>query len=351
MNNLEHQATEKLRELFGQVASIKLDDIKSEFIFGSPDIHFVVHLRAFGRSRTLVCEMMVNGQPRHVRNALFQLRDYVTKNEDNLVPILIAPYLSSDSQALCREHDVGFFDLHGNAFITFDGIYIERLVSGAPPAEKRKLRSLFAPRATQVLLVMLRDPERAWRVSDLAEVSDVSLGHASNVRLALLDREWALADSDGISLVKPGKLLDAWRDAYKMPAEKKLRYYTPLHGGAFEKAARRTLRLEADKAHAVLASYSAANWLAPYGRMSTSFFYADDIGLEQLKDELQLTSATKGENVVVAFPKEKWLLTDTVEPVPGLICTSPIRTYLDLAAAGERGNEAAEHLRRTILKW
>jgi hypothetical protein len=44
-------------------------------------------------------------------------------------------------------------------------------------------------------------------------------------------------------------------------------------------------------------------------------------------------------------------LHDTVEPAPGVICTSPIQTYLDLAAAGERGREAADHLRREKLTW
>ena len=351
MNSLEHQAAEKLRQLLGQVPSIKLEDTQPEAFSDDRGPDFQVRLRAFGRSRTLICELIANGQPRHVRNALFQLCDHVPNNESNLVPILVAPYLSSDSQGLCRERGVGFIDLQGNAFIAFDSVYIERLVAGAPPAERRKLKSLFAPKAAQILLVMLRDPKRAWRVAELAGASDVSLGHASNVRAALLDREWAVTNSDGTSLTKPNALLDAWRDDYEAPAGNKLRYYTPLHGLAFEEAARKALRLGADKAHAALASYSAANWLAPYARTGTSFFYADDIGLEKLKGELQLSSASKGENVVISFPKEKWLLSDTVEPVPGIICTNPVRTYLDLAAAGERGREAAEHLRRATMKW
>ena len=351
MNSLELQAAEKLKQLLGQVPSIKLDDMQPEEFSGDCGPDFQVHLRVAGRPRTLVCELSANGQPRHVRYGLFQLHDYVANNGGNLVPIFAAPYLSTDSQALCREHEVGFFDLYGNAFISFDDIYIERLVASAPPAEKRKLKSLFAPKATQVLLVMLRDPERAWRVAELAEASDISLGHASNVRVALLNRGWTSSNLGGISLAKPGAILDTWRDNYEAPEGEKLRYYTPLHGRAFEEAVRSALRLEADKVHAVLASYSAANWLAPYARTGISFFYADDIGLEKLKDELRLTLTSIGENVVIALPKEKWLLSDTVEPASGIICTSPVRTYLDLAAAGERGREAAEHLRREALKW
>jgi hypothetical protein len=34
-----------------------------------------------------------------------------------------------------------------------------------------------------------------------------------------------------------------------------------------------------------------------------------------------------------------------------VVCTSPVQTYLDLAAAGERGQEAADHLRQERLQW
>jgi hypothetical protein len=54
---------------------------------------------------------------------------------------------------------------------------------------------------------------------------------------------------------------------------------------------------------------------------------------------------------VATLLKDHGLFRNTVEPVPGAICTSPVQTCLDLAAAGERGREAAEHLRRERLRW
>jgi hypothetical protein len=81
------------------------------------------------------------------------------------------------------------------------------------------------------------------------------------------------------------------------------------------------------------------------------YFYADNAGFEQLKVQLKLSSPSKGENVVITVLKDDGLFLDTVEPAPGVVCTSPVQTYLDLAAAGERGREAAEHLRQERLKW
>ena len=198
---------------------------------------------------------------------------------------------------------------------------------------------------------MLRDPQKAWRVADLAGTADVSLGHVSNVRAALLDREWAAVGPDGLFLIRPDALLDTWRDAYDPPAGERLGFYTTLHGIAFEEAARKAFGTSGQDGSAMFASFSAAQWLAPYTRTGSQFFYADDAGLDKLHDALKLLPAWKGENVFVTLPRDPGLFRDSVEPAPGIICTSPVQTYLDLNAAGERGREAADHLRQEMLKW
>ena len=192
---------------------------------------------------------------------------------------------------------------------------------------------------------------RAWRVAELSEAAGVSLGHASNVRSSLLGREWAQLSHDGIFLSDPHALLDAWREAYQPPAGERRSFYTTLHGASFENAVRNLQPGAGGLGLATLASFSAAHWLAPYGRTGTQYFYADEAGLDRLRSALKLSPATKGENVVVTVLDDLGLFRDTVEPVPGLVCTSPVQTYLDLSDAGERGREAADHLRRERLKW
>ena len=88
-----------------------------------------------------------------------------------------------------------------------------------------------------------------------------------------------------------------------------------------------------------------------YGRTGTHYFLADEAGLQKLQAALKLAPASKGENVAITVPKDLGLLADTIEPAPGAVCTSPIQTYLDLSIAGERGAEAAEHLRQERLSW
>jgi hypothetical protein len=198
---------------------------------------------------------------------------------------------------------------------------------------------------------MLREPGRAWRVTELSEISGVSLGHVSNVRTGLIDREWARASDDGLVLSEPDALLDAWRGSYTAPLGERLRFYTPLHGSALEDAARSALRANNGPGRAAFASFSAAQWLSPYARTGSHYFFADDVGLRKLQAALKLTPSSKGENVVVTVPKDLGVLADTVELAPGAVCTSPVQTYLDLSIAGERGAEAAAHLRQERLSW
>lgn len=351
VKELERRAAGALEALIAQVPAVKLEGIEVEQSHADHPIDILAHLRVYDSSHLLVCEVKSSGQPRHVRMALLQLRNYVAHLGTDATPVLIAPYLSPQAQALCREQGVGFLDLQGNARLVFDAVFIERLVSGKPRAEHRQLKSLFKPKSAQVLRVMLRDPNRPWRVAELAAESNVSLGHVSNVRTGLLDREWAQISDKGLFISQPAALLNAWRDEYEAPAGKRMAFYTTLHGGALEDAARQILRAGPAKGHAVFASFSAAHWLAPYGRTGIQYFYADHAGLEDLRNALKLSMSPKGENVIVAIPDDPGLFLDTVEPVRGAVCTSPVQTYLDLTREGERGQEAAEHLRQEKLKW
>ena len=348
---LHDLAEQALRKLLEQVHAIELKHIEHEPEGDGRGADLVAHVEAQGRSHALVCEVKSSGQPRHVRMGLLELRDYLGRHAPDATPVLIAPYLSPQAQALCREQGAGFLDLEGNTRLQFGSVFIERQVAGRPAADRRQLKSLFTPKSAQVQRVLLRNPGRPWRVTELADAAHVSLGHVSNVRAGLIDREWAKVADGGLVLSAPDALLDGWRDAYEPPAGKRLGFYTTLHGSALDDVARQTLGAPGTAGHAAFASFSAAQWLAPYGRTGAQYFYADEIGAERLQTELKLSAATKGENVVVTVLKDPGLLRDTVEPAPGAICTSLVQTYLDLCAAGERGREAAEHLRREKLAW
>ncbi len=345
------RAGEVLHRLLERVPILRIESIEPEAVSGEWEADLIARLLVDRRRYLLVCDYKTSGQPRYARSALRALQSCIGHRAPEATPVFIAPYISPAVRQLCEENGVGYLDLEGNARIAFGGVFIERLVADRPAAERRELKSLFRPKSAQVLRAILREPGRAWRVTELSEISGVSLGHVSNVRTGLLDREWARVSDGGLVLSEPDALLDAWRDSYTAPAGERFRFYTPLHGSAFEDAVRSALRSQDGAGRAAFASFSAAQWLSPYGRTGTHYFFADEEGLRKLQAALQLAPAPKGENVVVTVPKDFGLLADTVEPAPGAVCTSPIQTYLDLSIAGERGAEAAEYLRQEKLPW
>lgn len=350
---LEREAQDRIQAMLAGVPFIRFERADREFNEPSRnrEVNFMVHLKANGRPWRLVCEVKGNGQPRYIRSAVAQLRNYIEHQQRDAYGVVIAPYFSPASQQICRDENIGFLDFEGNCRLVFNGVFIERAVPLKPSTERRELKSIYSPRSAQVLRLLLRQPERRWKVVDLAAAAHVSLGQASNVRNALIDREWAESDSEGLFLTNPDALLDSWQDAYDHSPGKRLAFYTALHGRSFQERIPKVLESANRNGAAMLASFSAAQWLAPYARVSTHHFYANESGVAALCEGLELSSSARGENVIVMQVKDDGIFYDAVEPVTSIRCTSAVQTYLDLSISGERGKEAAEHLKVERLKW
>lgn len=351
VKELEHRAAAALRDLLEELSTIKLKTDRIDRAGRDPGPDVVAHIQVGDHRRSLVCEVKPSGQPQHVRSGIMQLQRYVRDFPANTTPVFIAPYLSPDAQAICLENGIGYLDFEGNVHIVFDTVFIDRHVASKPPAERRELRSLFKQRSAQILRTLLREPGRAWRVIELAANSGASLGHVSNVRKALIERAWAIVDADGLKLTRPDAVLDAWRNDYQPPSGTTHEFYTTLHGAAFEEAIRSAMSRREHAGRIAFASFSAAQWLAPFARTGTHLFYADHAGLERLRTTLRFSAAAKGNNISITVLKDDGLFRDTIEAAPNVLCTSPVQTYLDLTVSGERGQEAADHLRRERLRW
>lgn len=347
----ESRAAETIQAVLREIPALKLKTLKTPVNDADSGVDLLAAVDASGQPHLLVCEVKTNGQPRYVRDAIHQLRSYIAQLGKPATPVLIAPYFSPASRELCAKNGVSFLDFEGNARLAFGTVFIERMLSSKPEPERREFKSLFRPKSAQVLRILLSNPKQIWKVADLAVAAKVSLGHVSNVRTALLAREWAKIVPEGLLLTTPDAVLDAWKSSYKPLVEQERRFYTILHGSALEQSIREMFASLPQKLGVALASYSAAHWIAPFARTGTQFLYAHAEALEHIESELRLSSPLKGENVVVSVPKDNGIFLDVYEPVPGIRCTSPVQTYLDLSVSGERGAEAAEHLRLMRLKW
>jgi len=315
---------------------------------GRADIE--VDLDVHGQPWKLLIEAKSSGEPRTVREATWQLRKAIEAMPANTYGLLAAPFLSASSQEILREAGFGWLDLTGNCRLAFDSIHIEIAKTARNPfSTKRTLKSLFAPKSARLLRLMLTIPG-PWKVTDLATRAKVSLGQVSKVRQALLDKEWAIAEQGaGLRLRNPDALLNAWRDV-AAPPEVESRGYTLAHGKELDTQLKLLFsRAQLENANILLASYSAARWLAPFARVSGEFFYADSRGADLLQRHFRLEAAAKGENITILKPIDDAMWDEGIVISRDLRGASLVQTYLDLWTSGERGREAAEHFRREMI--
>jgi len=332
------------------VQGIVLRDILREESLPDQQIDFLINVEHGGERYRLLCEVKSNGQPRHVRNAIFQLKHAASQYELEVLPVIIAPYLSNQSQELCRSESCGYMDFVGNTFLEFGSVHIDHKTDKTPKNEQRSLRSIFKPKAAHILRQLLNDPERRWRIADLAAAASASAGHVSEVGQALREREWAEQSKDGLYLINPDALLDTWAEKYERPAGERVNLYTHLHGSELANGIRLIMATYPSPKIA-FGSYSAADWIAPFARTGKTYLYADERGLGALQTRLELQQPHKGANIEICVPDEDGVLDDAIQLETSLICTSPVQTYLDLMISGERGREAAQFLREAKLQW
>ena len=356
----EARLLDAVRDLIGNVPTVQVDSVdhapEASQDYG---VDGIVGLSCAGGSYALVVAVKSNGAPRFVRSGVYQLESCVAKLRQShasnpsrrLIPMLVSPYLSPASRGICSSHDVAYLDFAGNARLAFDSVYVERTVAEKPRSEARALRSVFAPRAAAILRALLRDPERSWRVADLSAEANASYGHVSNVRRALLEREWLEIRDDGAVLTQPDALLRTWRENYRRPVGQSVTGYTRFHGRQLDNRLQGKLNQSPEGPRAIHSLLSAAQWLAPFGRSGTHTFYVDHRGADMLKEELKLTHAARGANVVLHVPTDESLFDDASEPAPAVFCSSPIVTYLDLWNGNEREREAGEHLASELFPW
>ena len=295
-------------------------------------------------------EIKHNGQPRHVREGILKLKNAISASSLNAYPVFVAPFLSEQSKQICKINETNYLDLAGNAYLKLSNLLIDKSTSITPRPEKRALMSLFGTKASRIVRAMLTEPARSWRVKDLAATAQTSLGLASNVRRGLLNREWAQETHKGIVLTQPDRVLDAWYANYR-PNFDAISLYTTLHGESLRDAIQQLFSNSAAQGKVMYGSFSAARWIAPYGRTGTEFLFATPSLLDPIMETLNAVRDSQGGNVMVQLTSDTSVLKDAIEPVSGVVCTSPLQTYLDLGRAGERGSEAADHLRQAALTW
>ncbi len=302
---------------------------------------------------TFAVEVKSVGEPRYVRQAMNELQAFKRENRD-VYPLLIVPYMSPNAQLLAKAEGIGFLDLAGNAWLDLEQAYVERIGRHPERVPARPIRRVFAPVSSRVIRALLESPKQTWTLSTLAAEATVGLPLASRVVRRLAEDRWISLKRVGrraeINITTPGELLEAWASEYSFLTTNSVsRLYS------FESDPGRLMKQIASVANRERKKYAftlaaGATLIAPAARISDVALYIEG-DLEAWKSLLDLRPAETGGNVLIAEPFDAGVFYRIQTPADQFWVVGNVQLYLDLVSWKGRGEEQAEALRRQKLGY
>ena len=274
----------------------------------------------------------------------------VARHRSELPLVLIAAETTKDARRILSEHGIAFIDGLGNVHLELPGLLF--FVTGTGRPTRAPAPSRLSGKAGLVAQALLLDPERAWRIKDLAEQTAVSSGLTHRV-LARLEVE-GIVSTNGAGphrtrhVTDPTALLDLWaeenvdktvRTRCYMLAQTPRQLITELCEG-----------LEGAGIEYALTGAAAAGIVAPFVTTITvtEVWVAATADPREFFDHTPATPVTEGHNVTflqagadtpLAFRQQSG----------GLWIVNRFRLYADLQRDKRRGVEQANYLRQEVI--
>jgi Transcriptional regulator, AbiEi antitoxin, Type IV TA system len=344
--DIRAQVSQRLRELFPKARGWEESfDAK----IGRQTANLLVRFRVGEQEHAVVLEASSLGQPRQIRAAVTRLAE-LRREMPSAYPAAAAVYIGPESARILKSHNFGYIDLSGNCYLALENILIEKEGKRNIGASTRPLRSLFAPRATRVVRVLLSEIGRAWRLGELAKAADISLGHSHNVVKRLEELAWLERDtSDRLRLTKPADLLESWSDSYTYRENDIASYAVP------ERITRKFLVEVAHTAEAEGRRYAftmsaGLSLVAPHLRMTAAHAYLEgDPAPVAARLGMRPVAEADGTLHLLA-PYDVGVFYGLLEK-GGLRVTSLPQLFVDLARYEPRGADQAQHLRREAMGY
>ena len=346
-SEIRRQAVQRLKELFPKAQG--WEEVADPRI-GSQTTDSLLKFRLGGQEHAFVLEVSSLGQPRQIRAVVTRFEE-IKREINGAYPVATAVYIGPQSAKILKSHGFGYVDLSGNCHLAFENVLIEKEGKRNVRPSTRPLRSLFAPRATRVIRVLLEDASRAWRLEELAKGAGVSLGHSHNVVKRLEDLRWVERDGNQrITLGKPADLLDAWGDSYTYRANEIASYAAPerMNRRLMAEIAR-TLTGDGRRYAFTLAS-GLSLVVATSQRLTAIHCYVEG-DPAPLARTLGLRPAGEADATVhLLTPYDPGVFHGVLEK-GGLKVAGLPQLYVDLLHYERRGRELAEHLRREAMGY
>lgn len=332
MNFSAYDGLIKLQELFNKIPAIKHFEVIEETGKG-----FSVALFTTARkSKILNVRVLQRAVPKIVSDEIIKnqiLEKYL---------IIMAPYVSDDSAAICEKAGVGYCDFSGNCLISIDTIYLS--VKGMPnkyPKQDyaKKLFRSSAVTTSFILRELIRNGSKNWKIKELSETVGCSIGMVSRVKTFLCEQRWAEMGSNGLRLTDPESLLRAWSEDYYIDTV--IHCYTKDLLPVFE---RKSFDFCIQEGRQVcLTGFSGGVRYAPVVRYTKAHVWIRKRDISAFFQYTGCKEVDSGSNVDIFVARNEDVFADCRE-INRSFVVSPVQAYLDCMQLKGRGEEIAKEI-------
>lgn len=369
MQNIADARVQKFLHALEQVIGLQIVDCKENAPFDAEGrqlrLDFLVHAH-LGEDKLTTALGIESVESVYPQSARMLLERFVTRTkyltEANEVPVVVANYLSSNTQELLRAGHINFYEAGSGTLYFRHGLrHIDIQRENKEPVEQRKIRSVFSGAREQVVHALLehwrREGAESWvSGAEIAVMADTSPFTVSTTMQELERQDWVEVTGSGPTLrrrlCRPDQLLDAWAQVWKqrLPQETRTRWYA-YAGGSGGIVDHMLERLSAYDGW-LMTGAAAANSTVPHLTAidRATFIVPRDVS-KKWADELKLEQAEKGSNVTFIERTGASLMFGDTHPERWRTrFASRFVTYLDLLDGVGRNKELAAEFRNRVLK-
>lgn len=282
--------------------------------------------------------------------ALLQIEEKKGALKQDVIPLIVVPYMGETGRSFCDEHKLSWIDLSGNAYIKAPGLLIH--VEGRPNRFKRAGRpsNVFAPKSSRVARQLLIEPERSFTQRELSQETGLDEGHTSRIVRRLEEiRLIARDDRGSLKPYDPDQLLDAWHEVYDFNKHQTIKGHIAARSGE-ELLYRIATTLAEHEIDYAATGLTAAWQYTRFAKFRLVTFYFLDPPSGKLFDWLHFREDERGANTWLVVPNDEGVFHGSTAR-DGILCVHPVQIYLDLKGHPERATEAAYMVRQEYLKW
>lgn len=271
------------------------------------------------------------------------------------IPLMVvAEESTAESRVILARHGIGVVDGLGNAHVELPGLLLHIEAKARSRSSKKRRPVRLRGKSGVVAQALMLQPNREWKIKNLANEANISEGLVHRVLTRLEDENLIATEGAGPyttrHVVDPGALLDLWAEEESDELHRTLGFVlaqTPRQ--LIEKL---SVTLGGEGIEYALTGAAAASLIAPFitAVPLVELWVTMQLLPENFLDLVGGEPVDEGANVAILQQKADTPLAFR-ERIGSTWVSNRLRIYVDLVRDPRRGREQADHLRAQVIDF